>query len=247
MHFFEAKLSSIMVKTRKGLETADSAGHFDSKVDQFQANVIASLADLKKQILDDSKDAESSSKTDAGSLIGKLILFEENVKNAVSSLKNEIVNLRKQEERLEQELSQHKRQTLRNAVVINGVPENESESPVSQALKILCNKVKINVSQQHINYAYRMGKKDNNRKNPRPLAVVFVNRWMRDELFKSKKALKGSTVVMCEMLSREKLQLYKKVRAKVGVRECWTWSGNIYVGAGGQRRIINSDADLERL
>nr|CAI5825218.1 unnamed protein product [Callosobruchus analis] len=43
-------------------------------------------------------------------------------------------------------------------------------------------------------------------------AVFFVNRWLRDRVSFAKRVLKGSGVMICELLSKSVLELYNHIK-----------------------------------
>lgn len=228
----------------------ENSVHLASKVEKFEESVKATLDDLKQQLIVESQEIGRRDPNSAGSIIGRLTTFESNIKQAIDSLKSEIARFNERQDKIERKVDHQRQQQLHNAIVINGIPEKgHSESAVDIVVKVIRDaKSEITILPSDINFAYRLGKKgDDSDRNIRPLAVAFVNRWKRDRIFESKKMFKGTKVVISEMLSPEKLRLFKKVRDRVGVRECWTWKGNVYVSINGERKRITNDNDLEKL
>lgn len=151
---------------------------------------------------------------------------------------------------VEKTVTEHKQERYLNSIVISGVTETDDEDIIQVAVRLINSKImnkcrhKVNISDIDINYCRRLGKKSDNRKNPRPLSVEFTNRWKRNLVFASKKHLKGTGVVISEQLVRSRLDLYNKVRTKVGMRSCWTFMGNVYASVNGVRRKVLKESDV---
>nr|CAI5845225.1 unnamed protein product [Callosobruchus analis] len=73
---------------------------------------------------------------------------------------------------------------------------------------------------------------DKKGKHPRPVAVYFVNRWLRDKVFFAKSNLKGSGVVMSKILTENALQLYKQTKTILGAKNVWTGRDRSSRGGG---------------
>lgn len=89
-----------------------------------------------------------------------------------------------------------------------------------------------------------MGRKNSTKNKPRPLVLQFYRRWTRDTVFTNKKQLKGTRIVITELLTPENLQLFKKAR-EIFNQQAWTYNGFVYVETSGQRKLIKCDGDLD--
>ncbi|VEN56570.1 unnamed protein product, partial [Callosobruchus maculatus] len=110
-----------------------------------------------------------------------------------------------------------------------GVPEGDTRILPDTIANFISAKFKLEVTAGDINFCYRMGSSaqaDRKGKRPRPVAVYFVNRWLRDKIFFSKSNLKGSSVVLSEILTENALQLYKQTKTILGAKNVWTWRGD---------------------
>nr|CAI5866639.1 unnamed protein product [Callosobruchus analis] len=165
-------------------------------------------------------------------------------KGSSSDINSKVVMI---EERLEAGLEEIKNQLgtgHKNPEAVSSLIDkiNQLESSIKSSLKerathdtrtlpdtianFISAKFKIEVTVADINFCYRMGagaRADKNGKHPRPVAVYFVNRWLRDKVFFAKSNLKGSGVVMSEILTENALQLYKQTKTILGAKNVWTW------------------------
>lgn len=232
--------------TRKGRSAEPgNIKTINTRLEKLESDLNRSVHDLKKQLLDGGDELSNNDEcVNTPTIIDKIEKFENTMKQSIVELRLEIV---KAQEEMDAGAVKHKQECLLNAIVINGIKEKDSEDLICQVSDIFNNQLKKEVRKNDINFAYRLGKKDNQGKTTRPVVVMFVNRWLRDVIFVAKRGLKGSGVVINEMLVSSKVKLYKRVRSVVGIKCCWTWRGNIYALVHGNKIIIKNEADVEGL
>lgn len=210
---------------------AVSGEAIQSRVDKLEANLKLGLSDLKNQLVTEKPGASrsrSKSTTDLeASLLEKISCFEHNVLQELEALRQDIKNM-------ETKSSDSKQDEMCNNLIINGIPESQSENAPREVCKLVKQHLKIDISTIDIDYCYRLGRPDPQK--VRPVAVRFVNRWVRDDIFKTKKNLKGSGLVITEQLIYKNLLLFKKVRSSVGVKNCWTFNGKVFVLCNNQKK-----------
>lgn len=206
-----------------------------SRVDKLEDNLQSGLRDLKKQLLGD-KDS-SGSPPDIAGCLEKISLFEKRALEEIRSLKQDISNI-------ETTLCNYKQEMMSNSIVINGIVEKQGINTCEEVSNFIKSYLNIDISPSDIDFCYRLGRPDASQKN-RPLAVRFVNRWLRDGIFNKKKNLKGSGFVISEQLINKNLVLYKKVRAIVGAKNTWTWKGKVYVAKNNIKKQIHNISEVE--
>lgn len=142
------------------------------------------------------------------------------------------------------------RESNLNCLVLYGLSEegHDTRASLDEACKQISEKLQIQLSSNDINYVTRMGKKfaetEGNKGRTRPLLIKFVHRWKRDIVYAKKKNLKATGLVMGELLSSDKLELYRATRNKVGEKASWTYRGNVYISLNGTRVRIDSEEAL---
>ena len=100
-------------------------------------------------------------------------------------------------------------------------------------LKVLNTKMEAGISIQHIEKAHRLGKRlsensfSERDKKSRPIIIKFASYRKRQEVFRHKKKLKGSGLVIAENLMKKRQFLFNRVKEIVGFRNCWTNDGRI--------------------
>ena len=78
------------------------------------------------------------------------------------------------------------------------------------------------------------------------IIVKFLRRTQRNEVYRKKRLLKGSSVIITESLTRRRLKLLEKTRAEVDQCPVWTWKGEVFVLHNNKRTHINDFSDIPR-
>ncbi|XP_063371625.1 uncharacterized protein LOC134659848 [Cydia amplana] len=78
---------------------------------------------------------------------------------------------------------------------------------------------------------------------PRPVLVRFSDYAVRNAVWAKKTALKGTSVVLSEFLTRQRQTLFLAARRHFGVRSVWSLDGNIYIklSSGKKERVTTSE------
>lgn len=219
-------------RLNSGSNAATSTKNMTSRFEKLEENLQVGLKELKDQLLNEAP----KTPTEVNSIMEKITTFEKKAFESLAALKtilHEALDGQKQEYNL-------------NIVVVNGIAETDDENLYEVIPKFISKKLQINITDKDIDYSYRIGKKNESQK-PRPIAVRFVNRWLRDKVFYVKKNLKGSGIVLTEYLVNKIQVLYKKVREMVGPRNCWTFNARIYVSINNTKKTVRNIQELEEL
>lgn len=213
-----------------------------AKVTNLEKHVQNSIQDLKSVIT-----SPRTTDVEDRNILSRLNLFQTEMEMAIKTIKDEITELLNRTVKLDQNMEDSKKHCYANCLVISGIPENNEENRnirfEQKIVECLETKIQEPLSSNDINYCYRLGKKED-REKPRPVVVVFTNRWKRDIVFLRKKNFKGSGIVVTEYLTREKMNLFKVCVTKYGLKHCWTWRGNIYAFINNNKKLIQTDRDL---
>lgn len=216
----------------------------NDRVDDMAAMFSADLKQFKQELLGTKKRTRStsvSSETDGSttSLIQKFTDFEQQVHNTLSSIKGDIAILQKESIR-------HSNHVNHNSVVLHGVADDEKTDLYESIQSIFATKLDIPITKSDINFCYRLGQsnKHQNSAKPRPVVVCLCHRWKRDQIFFNKKRLKGSKLLITELLCVGSLQLFKSAQEHFK-GACWTVGGKVYVLVKGRRVYVESVNVLE--
>ena len=148
---------------------------------------------------------------------------------AIQRMENE---LKKKEEKIEElkqemrkrsdDLEQYQR---RNNLRIFGVPENKKENADAVVMNVFTKQLGVMITEADIDRSHRVGIPKEGK--PRPLIVKFVSYRKRSEIFRCKRALKGTGITIREDLTHGRLQELQKAILKYGLRNVWTEDGKI--------------------
>lgn len=238
-------IKSSAMMTRGGGKSEDSSkkqvGEFqilNQRMEEMAAKFKTDLNDFRNVLQEKSMARTSASEDnvlngDLLKLSEKFSLFEKTVMTSLDSLR--------------QDMNQIKIEvaTNNNNILVHGV--NEDSPDIYQAIcDLMHSKININVQKNDINYCYRLGTTNTRDKKPRPILVSFCCRWLRDQIFYSKKLLKGSNVLFTELLTAENLKLFKVARGHFR-NHCWTRSGKVIVLCEGVQVVVFSQEKLSEL
>ncbi|KAI5651588.1 hypothetical protein NE865_00832 [Phthorimaea operculella] len=167
--------------------------------------------------------------------------FKTFVHTAITILRAEVDALARGQDRLEM----HQR---RKILLVHGVPEADKEDISAGVVATFAAKCKMSdLTVNCIQYSHRLGKKEAKSK-PRPIVVKFADKSVRDRVWNSKKALKGSKVTLSEFLTKPRHTVFMAARDYYGVSACWTRDGWIHIKTpDGKKRKIESMADFRAL
>lgn len=92
--------------------------------------------------------------------------------------------------------------------------------------RILLSNLNKKVEESDIDLCYRVGRKNNDK----PQAILLkLSSAIRNQIFSKKKLLKGSKVVITEDLTPTRVDLQNLAIAKLGLKNAWTESSNVFV------------------
>lgn len=119
--------------------------------------------------------------------------------------------------------------TRRNSIRIYGIDDQQREETYEKSrelvIKMLNDKLSINLTSKDIDVAHRLGKflTDGNR----PIICKFVRRSTKFEVLAVRRRLKGSSIVIREDLTTKNAKLLETVSAKPEVKNAWSHDGKI--------------------
>ena len=123
----------------------------------------------------------------------------------------------------------------------------EGQKSTALAMDILKNKMRMNINEEDVKMAHRVGKFRSDKK--RAIIVRFASRKKKDLVMTEKKKLKGSGILICEDLTKTNASWFFKVKKTEGVLNAWTKNGETLVRNTKTNEIlkITKDFDLGKL
>ena len=191
---------------------------------------------------------------EAVSLSQRISLLEERM--ATKDEENRILKI--QMAGLRDELDAAEQYSRRNCLIFHGISEIKGESTSDKVLDIIHNNLGVNsdkVSVRDIHRSHRLGKfvqqsertTRASKQRSRPIIVKFKGYDSREEVFKNKRYLKGSGVMVTENLTAKRYKLLLKCFEKLGKGNVWTLDGRITTKIENKYITINDESDLEKL
>lgn len=218
-----------MTKTIKELNT---------RVEQLAELFEKGFNELKSCHTQDSDSDAQVDKTKC-QLDNKLKNFEELITSSLQNIKSDIIKMKKEMEEQVHSINRLELKRNQNILIIHGVKENNSDL-YEDIINLFSMNFNITVKKADLNVCYRLGQKADGKK-PRPIVVDFIHRWARDQIFFSKKKLKGTKMIITEMLTHKILALFKEVNQVMG-NSAWTMNGLIIVLHNGRKIAIKSES-----
>lgn len=211
----------------------------NQRVNLLENEFSRRLSKFKEELL--SRKTSEGTSFDFEDLLNRFQQFEKNIMEEISTIK---VDVSQKLSELELTVDTNTQRAYNKCLLVHGVPESEEIYPA--VLNLFNTKLKISIDKSVIADCYRLGKKDvNNKKQPRPIVVEFIHKYERDNIFYNKRALKGTKIVITELLTRLRLQIFQKCQS-VYKQQCWTVNGNIIVVIDGKKVFISNKNDMRK-
>lgn len=139
--------------------------------------------------------------------------------------------------KLERKVDYLEQRTKNKNIRLIGIKESRGENVLTQVKKLFQDKFNVSVVDE-ITSVYRTGATD--KKNSRHLIVVFRNTEFRNNIFRKKKLLKGSNIVMKEDLTHDRWKLVRDSSETYGFKNVWTSNGAVFVRSEmGVKKLIS--------
>lgn len=133
----------------------------------------------------------------------------------------------------------------KNRIRLMGVKEMDNENLLSIFINLLNNNLKIKCSFLEINNIYRVGKLQKD--YTRTIIVEFVSCIKRNEVFNSRRCLKGTGIFINEDLVEKSYKLFMKAIKIFNPRNVWTRGGRIYIKSKNDVVHIKDEQDLSNI
>ena len=150
-------------------------------------------------------------------------------------------------ERRQDDLEQYSRS---NCLVIHGC-ENVPKSKPGKYLEIenfVCNTLN-----EHLQLDSPLQANDLDIAHPlpskkgTPVIVKFIRRTQKNEVYRKKRLLKGTKMIITEFLTKRRLQLLEKARLEFKQCPVWSWKGEIFVFHNNKKKVIDDFIDITKI
>lgn len=234
-----------MGKTAASCSTVDNLKEIRDRVNQLENEFSNKLLRFKEDML--SKGSSGGSGPPSDDILIKFQEFEKNIMESIFKIKEDVS---KKLSDLEYIVDETIQKSNNKSLLLHGFLENEgklgeADDVFQNLINFIQNKFQVHIEKADIFDCYRLGKKSKDKPRPRPLVVEFLHKWKRDEIFYRKSKLKGSPLMLTEVLTGGRLQIFKRCSQLYRGR-CWTTNGKVIVLLNGKKVIIRNIEDLTK-
>ena len=120
----------------------------------------------------------------------------------------------------------------RNCLLLHGIPELENERSDDVFLENINNKLNLNLVPSDLDRSHRLGRKKTEKGKHRPIIVKFARHNVKANVYRKKKLLKGTNILLTESLSRRRVNMLNAARDKWGKLNVWTNDAEIFAKIG---------------
>ena len=166
------------------------------------------------------------------------------------NLQNEIKRLHDRLNKVEDSLDDQEQRSRNYCLLLHGIEENEDEDTNTVVVDTINNELGLGITGETLQRSHRLGPRDITRNTrstrTRPRAIIFRFRDFsaRQQVFYTKKKLKGKGMSISENLTKKRYALYKQALNKFGPGKVWTIEGRITTKVNRKTVVIRSEADL---
>ena len=80
-----------------------------------------------------------------------------------------------------------------------------------------------------------------------PVIVKFIRKTQKNEVYRKKRLLKGTKMIITESLTKRRLQLLEKARLEFKQCPVWSWKGEIFVFHNNKKKVIDDFIDITKI
>lgn len=167
------------------------------------------------------------------------------MESKINRMDTEITELLQEKNIIERKCDILEQATKMNNLRIFKVPEKNKENLKDEIIDLLNTKMSIALNENDVTVCYRIGKKEGNK--ARGIFLQLKNHELRQEIYRRKKFMKGTGIVIREDLTRLRVELLTKTIEKTSIKNVWTDLGNILVNHHNKLYIIKSKNDYDKI
>lgn len=173
----------------------------------------------------------------------------------VDKLKQELTTLKNENTQLEKRIDDAEQYSRRNCLLLHGVTEDANEDTTAVVTDIIKKKLKIDIDGNDFDRTHRLGRvnppSEDGKTRPRPIIMRFISYTDRAAVYKEKRHMKHSPMLISENLTAKRMAIFRAAYRMVKegkIANVWTQDGRITVLTNRKRKvIITSLADLDKL
>ena len=114
----------------------------------------------------------------------------------------------------------------RNCLVFHGLEETKGEDTTQLVIDTVKTKLGLSLDKKDFDRSHRLGAPAVGRN--RPLIAKFTRYVERASVYRMKKKLKGTGILITESLTRHRMNIFNQAMETFGSKKVWTQDGNIF-------------------
>lgn len=182
--------------------------------------------------------AAGGKESDIGGFILGFDLFKAAVENQLKDLQSQISQLRRDYDTAQVRLDNHLQHTNRGKILLIGISETiKDEELQDHVVTVINSKMQLSLSGGDVYDCYRLGRKREG--GPRPILVQFSTISTRQKVFRNRRRLKNSGLVITEVLSPMRYEIFKVAKQKFQ-KDCWSNNGRIGFKMGDKVKYVST-------
>lgn len=171
------------------------------------------------------------------------IKMNEYLDKQLSAFEDKIVKLENDVISIQDKLEISEQYSRLNSIRIYGVPERPQENVTEDIISMIKSKLKVDVVPEDICICHRLKSKEGGIK---PVIVKFVRRSKKNEVYKEKKHLKGTKIIIREDLTQCRASMVRELIKTFTNKNVFTSNGNIYIRMNNDIHKISSRSDYRK-
>lgn len=209
---------------------------FETRLQQEQQQRIASSTNLNPQ----------------SSLADDYWAFKRSVSGELTVLKGELQVLKLHMETTDRQIDDAEQYSRRNCLLLHGLAEKQNEDSQVAAISILNEKLNASLNFRDLDRVHRLGRPKRTMaeavtSGKRPIIIKFLRYQDRDQVWKAKRILKGTGLLITESLTSTRHRLLQEARERFGVRNVWTQDGRIIILHSGNKLSVTNSDELNKI
>lgn len=220
----------------------DKLNNLSRKVDEISSN----FASYKSQINADIMEFKNGVSEQIASMEKCVDFVSKNFDTQVElnvSIQNQLDELkngqREAAERHANEIDSLEQYSRRNCLVLHGVKEKENEDTDDLFIKTVKKHLGIEVKIRDLDRSHRIGPKRTDGSG-RPIIIKFARYLVRANVFREKRKLKNTGLLISESLTKKRVALLNEARDKYGKTNVWSSDGEIIVLKDNQKTNVRN-------
>lgn len=214
-----------------------------SRVDDLSKTLHTDLTKFKEEMVNNNQNSSVYKEILNEHFIKRFEEFEMKVNDEIRKIKRDLDLISNNNQKSIDEVEKHSQQNNNRKILIHGITES-NENIFNSVIKILAEKMNIQLDKKDFSCCYRIGRKSDAKK--RPVLIEFIHQWQRDMVFYNKTKMKGSNLLITEVLTKTVYSWFQECFKKFK-HNCWTSYGKVVIIIDGKKKYITNETELNKV